>query len=92
MIFWIIVLVIVAIALGLAWKKDRDRRAVHSTHDSFGNHAEQRLLEEDHGVTMHGGPGADTGAAATRQGQGSSISYYGSNTGVNGGGYGAVPS
>lgn len=77
MIFWIIVLVIVAIALGLAWKKDRDRRAVHSTHDSFGNHAEQRLLEEDHGVTVHGGPGESVAPASTRQGEGSSISYYG---------------
>lgn len=90
--FWAIVIALIAIALALAWNKDRKRRAVRSPKDGFGNHAEQRHLEEHHGVTMHGGPGADTGAAATRQGQGSSISYYGSNTGVNGGGYGAGPS
>lgn len=77
MIFWTVVLVIVAITLWLAFKKDRDRRATHSSHDSFGNHAEQRFLEEDHGVTVHGGPGGSAAPATTRQGEGSSFSYYG---------------
>lgn len=77
MLFWIIVLVIVALTLAFAWKKDRTRRAIHSDSGQFGNHAEQRFLEEDHGFTVHGGPGGSVAPASTRQGEGSSISYYG---------------
>lgn len=75
--FWTIVIALIAIALALAWNKDRKRRAIRSSKDTFGNHSEQRFLEEDHGVTVHFGPGGGTGAASTRQGEGSSISYYG---------------
>lgn len=76
MVFWSIVTAIIVIALALAWNADRKRRAIRSGSDGFGNHAEQRLLEEDHPVTFHGGPEGSTGAAGTRQGEGSSISYY----------------
>lgn len=70
MVFWSIVVTLVVAVLAWAWIKDRQRRALRSTPDGFGNHAEQRSLEEDRPVTLHVGPDS------TRQGQGSSISYY----------------
>ena len=75
--FWTIVIVLIALVLTLAWNQDRKRRAIRSSKDNFGNHSEQRFLEEDHRVTVHFGPGGGTGPASTRQGEGSSISYYG---------------
>lgn len=80
MFFWIVVLILTLSVLAFAWNKDRKRRAIHSTSDDFGNHSEKRLLEEDHGVTIHGGPGGSAAPATTRQGEGSSISYYSSAT------------
>lgn len=90
MVFWSIVIAVIVVTLALAWNSDRKRRAIRFGSDGFGNHAEQRFLEEDHPVTVHGGPGGSTAPASTRQGEGSSISYYSSNLG-NSGGAGGFP-
>ena len=55
MIRLILVIAAIVITLALAWNKDRKRRAIRSSPDGFGNHAEQRFLEEDHPVTVHFG-------------------------------------
>lgn len=90
MVFWSIVIAAVLVTLALAWNKDRKRRVLHSTSDGFGNNAEQRSLEDDHPVTAHGGPGGSTGASGTRQGEGSSVSYYGSTGGDSNGNVGGL--
>ena len=92
MVFWSIVIAAIVITLALAWNKDRKRRTIRSSPDGFGNYAEQRFLEEDHPVTVHFGPGGGTGPASTRQGEGSSISYYGTHSsGGSSGGFGITP-
>ena len=50
MVFWSLVIAAIVITLALAWNKDRKRRTIRSSPDRFGNHAEQRFLEEDHPV------------------------------------------
>lgn len=76
MFFWAIVLIVVAAALAASWYRDRHRRFIRSGGDGFGNHSEQRFLEEDHGVAMSG-PHSGAQAAAGRESNEKGLGYWG---------------
>lgn len=87
MIFWSIVLVVVAAVLFAAWRKDAKGKAMRSGNDCFGNHAEQRFLEEEHRVTV--APTVAGGREANEKGLG----YWGESSnagGYSGGGFGGM--